>query len=474
MNFELFAGPGGASLGIHEADPDTLSVGVEWDPDACATRALAGMATIRADVSQLPTSPLVGKVDGVWGSPPCPQYSSAGKGAGLAVIDHIAEAMLAILEGDDCRDVVRKQVVEDLLPVIKAEWDAKSPPKTYTDAELHADAVRRGTEACLVLEPSRFARDLRPRWVACEQTPFVIKLWEVMARGLRQLGYYTWTGLLDTANYGVAQNRPRAILMAHLEHPVGSPAPTHCDPREGGSLFSLPTWVSMAERLGWDASELVGFPRLADDRGDEIDGYRRRDLRAADQPSFSITEKGRSWHRYGESEMVLDTGCDWKPGGDREDAQKRSIDEPSPSVTGMSGRQWHLTVRTGANSMKHNRNTEDIVPYERDADLPAPTVDTKAGTAWKREWVYERPATVVQGDSRVFAPGGHIGNDGRDNSKMIGRSENAIKVELEELAALQDLPDGFTFVGNRTAICRQIGNAVPRSLARAVVSELTR
>lgn len=38
----------------------------------------------------------------------------------------------------------------------------------------------------------------------------------------------------------------------------------------------------------------VGFPRR-DDRGDSPDGYRERDWRRSDEPSFALTEKVRSW-----------------------------------------------------------------------------------------------------------------------------------------------------------------------------------
>lgn len=98
---------------------------------------------------------------------------------------------------------------------------------------------------------------------------------------------------------------------------------------------------------------------------------------------------------------------------------------------------------------------------------PSPSVTAKAGGQWL--WCFERPATVVQGDPRIFSPGGHIANDGRDNSKMVGRSENAIRVELHELAALQDFPDAYPFQGTKTQRARQIGNAVPPTLAEVIV-----
>lgn len=41
-----------------------------------------------------------------------------------------------------------------------------------------------------------------------------------------------------------------------------------------------------------------------------------------------------------------------------------------------------LTVANGMNTMKHSRDVDDMIPYERPVTEPAPTVDPKAGGAW--------------------------------------------------------------------------------------------
>lgn len=318
MILELFAGSGGASLGIHRALPDEYVLGVEYDRDACATRAAAGLATLRADVAQLPTAPFVGKVSGTWSSSPCPMYSSAGKGSGVKMIGVLVEGITRILRGDDCRAEIRDRIAPEMATIVRAEWDKKAKP--ITPAQVQREATRRTNEACLVLEPARFAHDLRPEWVACEQVPAVLPLWVAMGHGLERLGYGWWAGTLDTADYGVAQNRTRAILMARHGVSVRPPAPTHCDQRRGGSLFGLPRWISMAERLGWgmtDKPMMTVATGHLDPAG--VGGSGARATLAKERGgagSLSVKTRGRN-------------------GRERDEF---SADQPAQTVTGAAGR----------------------------------------------------------------------------------------------------------------------------------------
>lgn len=326
----LFAGAGGSCLGIEAACPDDLVVGIELDDAACRTRAAAGLTTIRANVAQLDTAPFIGHVTGVWGSPPCPQFSTGGLGAGNAMLHHLSDGITRLLHGDDCRSEIRRLVRADMSTIVELEWRKKG--RACTDAEVWAEAGRRTDEACLVLEPARWAYALRPAWVACEQVPSVLPLWAAMARGLDELGYRTWAGRLDTADFGVAQNRVRAILMARDE-PFTLPEPTHCDSRQGMSLFGLPDWITMADRLGWGMTERPaltvacgtgGGPHPAGVGGS---GARR------------TLERERERER--ELGVIVQTRGDSGRSCDEFDATAR----PAPSVTTISGKSAWRRVR---------------------------------------------------------------------------------------------------------------------------------
>ncbi|MGW5402680.1 DNA cytosine methyltransferase, partial [Streptomyces sp. NPDC003952] len=294
------------------------------DPSACETRRAQGLHTIQDDVRNYSAKDFP-NARGFIGSPPCPTFSMAGKGAGRA-------AMEAVLGG------VRSLAARE-----------------HLNYEVIADDT-----TTLVLEPLRWLIEAydwgRPfEWVALEQVPPVLPVWEACADVLRDLGYSVATGNLNAEQFGVPQTRKRAILVARLSGPVSLPTPTHSryhsrDPERLDD--GVQKWVSMAEAIRWgmthrpyltvaagtaaggadpqmiggsgaratvaaeraegrwiekpewSESDLIGFLRRAD-RHDviTIDGvdYRARDLRQADEPSFVLTEKARSWTRFTEA-----------------------------------------------------------------------------------------------------------------------------------------------------------------------------
>ena len=329
----LFCGGGGSSLGIHQALPSATVVGIDSDADSCATHKAHGWQTIQADVADLNPMNYRPLSSGLWASPPCTAWSNAGKRQAVGRTDEVLRYL--------------------------ADWRVGDGVKWRGDDPL----------VWLVTEALRWALTLMPKWVACEQVPAVLPAWEATADRLRAVGYSTWAGILNTADYGVAQTRERAILMASRARTVRPPVPTHAEhphPRLYG-VDELP-WVSMADALG---------PKFA---GRILDTHRGQDADGS--------------------------------------TQTRPLDQPAPAVTGKASGQW----------------------------------------------AFERPATTVMGDGRVFPPDGHHAYQGRGSW-----STHAIKVTLEELATLQGFPPGYQFAGNKSSRARQIGNAVPPPLAKAIV-----
>src|SRR5262249_39054486 len=140
----------------------------------------------------------------------------------------------------------------------------------------------------LVVEPLRWAVTLEPEWVALEQVPPCLGLWERTARYLAGRGYDVWTGVLNAADYGVPQVRKRAVLMASRSRTVHPPRPTHS---EGGAEDGLLFWRSMADELGWGFTRRPAPTLPATSRGgprvlDGGSGARAAVLRAHEAGEF--------------------------------------------------------------------------------------------------------------------------------------------------------------------------------------------
>lgn len=267
--------------------------GVEIMPEAIATRAAMGAYTDPTSMADL-RDDYCAQGDIQIAGPPCQTFSPAGNGAGRRALPRVLEGVAMVAAG-------RRFTLE--------------PGEDERTA--------------LVLDPLRLALGGRPRLIAWEQVPPVLPVWEACAEVLRSVGYSVWTGTLNSEQYGVPQTRRRAFLIARRDGvPAAPPVPTHSryhnrDPKrlDNGVL----PWVSMAEALGWGA---------------------------AGRPSATVTGGGtdtggaepiNQWSRFQRTtaDSWVRSGQQWPNGDGGVTRQVRSIDAPTPAVTGNAG-AWHI------------------------------------------------------------------------------------------------------------------------------------
>ena len=79
----------------------------------------------------------------------------------------------------------------------------------------------------------------------------------------------------------------------------------------------------------------------------------------------------------------------------------------------------------------------------------------KFQTTWGR-LIWDKPSPTI--DTRFDTP-----SNGRNSHPYLNRA-----ITPREAARIQSFPDNFVFYGNKCAICKQIGNAVPPLLAKAI------
>lgn len=165
---ELFAGAGGAALGLHREGFEHVAC-VERDASAAATLRAAGFPAVEADVRDLDYAALAGTVDVLWASPPCQAWSSANQHAG---------------------------------------------PK---GAE---DVARNGWPWTL-----RVVRTVQPRWAIFENVRNARRYVErTVVPELRKLYAHVSVWLLNAADHGVPQSRTRLFIVAG-PRPVEPPGP---------------------------------------------------------------------------------------------------------------------------------------------------------------------------------------------------------------------------------------------------------
>ena len=221
---ELFAGGGGAAMGLHRAGFHTLAR-CEWDKDACATLRAAAVAgfldaadVIEGDVRAVDWSPYVGKVDVLWASPPCQAWSSAGKRLGAS---------------DDRNGWPWTWDVAD---AVRPTWLLA---ENVTGLLMHrGDCDGRG---------------------APDDCPACYFHRRILPEAERRFASVQWA-VLNSSAYGVPQHRRRVYLVCG-PRPIAWPVATHGDPAEirQGGMFApaLLPWRTVREALGLDL-ETIG------------------------------------------------------------------------------------------------------------------------------------------------------------------------------------------------------------------------
>ena len=221
------------------------------------------------------------------------------------------------------------------------------------------------------------------------------------------LGFTCWGGVLSAADYGVPQNRRRAIIIGcKFFDPklVFPPRRTHFDPRKGSVQTSfLPTDDNgyMPDAMPWRTVR------------DAI-----ADLPAPEGTSIREVEPPLNLH-FGRS--------------------------PTP----MSMERYRAIPEEGMNRFDLQRIVPELTP---DCWIRK----TSGGTdLFGRLW-WDRPAFTIR--TEFYKP---------EKGRYLHPQQHR-PITHREAARLQSFPDDFQFTGSKIEVARQIGNAVPPLLAARI------
>ena len=422
---ELFAGAGGAALGLEAAGISHLAC-IEYDADACATLRAAGLPCVEGDVRDpdLYLPEWVG-CDLLWSSFPCQAWSSAGKREGAK----------------DERNGWPWTV--DAIDRLEPEWFAA---ENVTGLLQH-----KGGCASRCLGPED-----------CPRAYFD----NVILAQLRER--FRWVGfrVLNASSFGVPQHRRRVIIIAG-PHAIDWPEPTHGKPSGQGDLFgrSLLPWATVDAALGLSSM----FARSHGAQG----------VAQVSVNTPSPTVLGPSPGGY--DRLRTDTHIRTEMSG----ALAQCVSRPSPSVThsgnqylyqGDPGKRVSGESLSGARVIGGGRNPQSAADahlrsYRDLTDEPCTTIAAEQiGNAGP--WVEYRRGR--DGGARyerhpVTEPACALrGSEGGSTQPFLTEPAARRRLTVEECATLQDFPVGHPFQGNKGSQYRQVGNAVPPTLARVV------
>ncbi len=352
---DLFAGCGGMTVGFSQAG-FTSKLAVEWDRAAASTYAanFGEGHTFWGDITDVADDDIP-DADVVIGGPPCQGFSNLGS-----------------KDVNDPRNKLWKQYLR---------FVQVARPEVFVLENV--ERFRKSSEFGLLL---------------AEADHGMIKDYE-----LRH-------GVLLAADYGVAQRRPRTIVIGSRIGKIELPTPTHAKvPIEG-----LSPWETVRSRI-------AGLPEVPDhvDMPDSRTTFFDRQIAG----EF----KGMDLH-FGRRprQLSLDRYDHVPPGGGRFDVPDHLLP-----------RCWREKA-TG---------TTDVMGRMR-WDAPSLTIRTEFFKPEKGQYL-------------------HPQWDPLNSANRVNRV-----ITHYEASLLQDFPPDFLWCGSKTEIAKQIGNAVPAGLARAVARHL--
>jgi DNA-cytosine methyltransferase len=461
---ELFAGAGGAAVGMESAGVEHLAL-VEWDRDACATMRAAGLApVVEGDVRNLAAIDAVtggARPDILWSSFPCQAWSTAGdrKGATddrngwpwtMNAVDHMRPTWLL------CENVRG-------LTLHRGGCGFRGGQDGLFDAAPLSDCP--GCYFERVIMP-----DMRERFA--------------------HVGWW----LLDAADYGVPQHRRRVIIWGGPA-PLVAPAPTH-GPRSGRR------WVAMGDALGLRDDERACVYATQPEGHATVSERRVRDITAHPCVTIGATYSGQlggqPWVGAGEalggrvycyraqrtksattySDRVGD--CEWHRCPDVEDLTSK----PSVTITchnagniphgRFTSSPWvsvrdALGIHDGAIQSGACHSDTGASGMLCDVGRPAPAVASSSNLYLHRP----SPTVSAVGECKGPGPGGNPHKMQRASDALF-LSTGRRRLTVEECAKLQAFPDGWPWQGGVSSRYRQVGNAVPPPLAEVVVRAIIR
>lgn len=299
----------------------------------------------------------------------------------------------------------------------------------------------------LYKEMLRVIDDKKPKFFVAENVKGILsmkkgKVFEMIKKDFKKLGYNVDARLLNAAEYGVPQARERVVIIGNrigVENPY--PKPTHwVDSKKYDSKKNLKDPVTVKETIGFLSDVRLSDKPIKLDNGMIIynhmaatnvyDKFWGRKYKVRQEDICDYLKMWRDKAGYTTKKVDDHFGYKYTAGHwFRKDNHSGSIPKPSD--------WWELKKILGFDNKYDKKVTtmvEKEIKFEQSLRI----------TNW------DRPSDTITATS----PEIHVNRERR--------------LSARECAMLQTFPMDYEFVGSLNVIYRQIGNAVPVKLAEQI------
>ena len=398
---DLFAGPGGLSLGLTMAGFDVVGA-IEWDNAAGETyRHNFNHNSKQRDITEYPPSEFrrtlieegrlqeSEKVELVAGGPPCPGFSLIGRSK---ISDLIKKG-----EYGDSKEF-RHRFIDD--------------PRN----ELFREFVKYVDE----FQPNYFVMENVSGMTSyrIDEDPIV----EVIRTSFK--GYDVRFRILNSANYGVPQDRKRIIFLGN---------------KKGSPEASWPKKITNPPKTAGEAIADISSVDLSKDGSGKPTSHWTREPNERDRVLFRFIKSGSPSGSIGN--LHIESSEPRQIYGDIFPSKWNSHLRPAFEEAGM--RAW----KYGRHHVQSSSGKRWLM-YEQEGFK-----DKMRRIKW------DRPAPTVVA---------HLAKDGY----MFIHPWKDRTITVREAARFQSFPDDFEFMGSMAAQFRQVGNAVPPLLGKAIGDEI--
>lgn len=308
----------------------------------------------------------------------------------------------------------------------------------------------------LYKEMLRIIKDKKPKFFVAENVKGLLSLekglvMKMIEKDFKEIGYKMEYRLLNSADYGVPQNRERVIIIGNrvgLKNPF--PKQSHLK-QETENLFSSISNLAPHRTVKSAIGYLANIETVERNSNQEIDLNGKK---IYNHIAYTNVENS-FWTRKGDTtqEEICDYLKYWR---DKKGISTKKIDELF-GYKHTAGHWFRKDNKSGSIPKPSDWwRLKEILEFDD-------THDNFVTNLVEKEILFEQSLRITNWDRpsdtiTASTPEIHI------NKKR--------RLSVRECAILQTFPDDFIFTGSLSAQHRQVGNAVPPLLAEKIATEI--